>query len=161
MKQSRNYPHVMDLSLNRWDSFVRVARGLSFLNSMYVPYAAVYYVDRVHLMCSINAACHYLAMSDYLTMEIILLAFGALVQCPIWFFVLLLLDINKSGGNVSDIFKRYFLRDGDSVREEIMENSDIGEHEDADVKNERQKVFNFVVSPALGQEPPLVLLQVS
>jgi len=41
-----------------------------------------------------------------------------------------------------------------------MENSDIGEHEDADVKSERQKVFNFVVSP-LGQEPPLVLLQVS
>lgn len=39
-----------------------------------------------------------------------------------------------------------------------MENSDIGEHEDADVKSERQKVF---VSPALGQEPPLVLLQVS
>lgn len=51
--------------------------------------------------------------------------------------------------------------DGDSIREEIMENSDIGEHEDTDVKNERQKVFNFVVSSALGQEPPLVLLQVS
>lgn len=51
-------------------------------------------------------------------------------------------------------------RDGDSIREEIMENSDIGEHEDVDVKSERQKVFNFVVSPALGQEPPLVLLQV-
>lgn len=51
-------------------------------------------------------------------------------------------------------------RDGDSIREEIMENSDIGEHEDADVKSERQKVFNVVVSSTLGQEPPLVLLQV-
>jgi len=76
---------------------------------MYVPYAAVYYVDRVHLMCSINAACHYLAMSDYFTMEIVLLAFGALLQCPIWLFMLLLLDVNKSGGNVSDLFKHYFL----------------------------------------------------
>jgi len=58
--------------------------------------------------------------------------------------------------------RSFFLqRDGNSIREEIMENSDIGEHEDTDVKNERQKVFNFVVSPALGQEPPLVLLQVS
>lgn len=131
----------------------------SLLNSMYVPYAAVYYVDRVHLMCSINAACHYLSMSDYLTMEIILLAFGALLQCPIWFFVLLLVDINKSGGNVSDMLKHYFLRAGDSIREEIMENSDIGEHEDTDVKSERQKVFNFVVSPAVSQEPPLVLVQ--
>lgn len=81
----------------------------SLLNSMYVPYAAVYYVDRVHLMCSINAACHYLSMSDYLTTEILLLAVGVVLQCPIWFFVLLLLDNSKSGGNVGDFFKRYFL----------------------------------------------------
>lgn len=76
---------------------------------MYVPYAAVYYVDRVHLMCSINRACHYLSMYDYLTAEIILLAVGVVLQCPIWFFVLLLLDNNKSGGNVGDFFKRYFM----------------------------------------------------
>ncbi|XP_036138839.1 ABC transporter A family member 1 [Monomorium pharaonis] len=130
----------------------------SLLNSMYVPYAAVYFVDRVYLMCSINAACNYLTMSDYLTKEIIALAFGAMLQCPIWFLLLILLDINKSGGNVSDTFKRY-LCGGDSVHEEIIENADIGEHEDVDVKNERQKVFNFVASPTLGQEPPLVLVQ--
>ena len=41
-----------------------------------------------------------------------------------------------------------------------MENSDIGEHEDADVKNERQKVFNIITSSAV-QEPPVVLVQVS
>lgn len=80
----------------------------SLLNTMYVPYAAVYYVDRVYLMCSINAACHHLNMSDYLTTEIILMAFGVLLHIPLWFFVLLLLDIKKSGGNVSDFFK-YFL----------------------------------------------------
>ncbi|XP_025262176.1 ATP-binding cassette sub-family A member 5 isoform X1 [Camponotus floridanus] len=129
----------------------------SLLNTMYVPYAAVYYVDRVYLMCSINAACHHLTMSDYLTTEIMLMAFGVLLHIPLWFFVLLLLDIKKSGGNVSDFFK-YFLRNGGSIGEEIMENSDIGEHEDTDVKNERQKVFNLITSSAV-QEPPVVLVQ--
>ncbi|XP_029171757.1 ATP-binding cassette sub-family A member 5-like isoform X1 [Nylanderia fulva] len=129
----------------------------SLLNSMYVPYAAVYYVDRVYLMCSINAACHHLTMSDYLTTEIILMVVGVVLHVPFWFFILLLLDIKKSGGNISDFFK-YFLRNGGSIGEEIMENSDIGEHEDADVKNERQKVFNLITSSAV-QEPPVVLVQ--
>lgn len=40
-----------------------------------------------------------------------------------------------------------------------MENSDVGEHEDIDVKNERQKVFNLITAPSV-QEPPVVLLQV-
>lgn len=40
-----------------------------------------------------------------------------------------------------------------------MENSDIGEHEDADVKAEKQKVFNLITSSAV-QEPPVVLVQV-
>ncbi|XP_012287761.1 ATP-binding cassette sub-family A member 5 isoform X2 [Orussus abietinus] len=129
----------------------------SLCNTMYVPYAAVYYVDRVHLMCSINAACHHLTMSDYLTTEIILMAVGVLLHCPLWFFVLLVLDIKKSGGNVSDIFK-YFLRNGGSIGEEIMENTDVGDHEDTDVKNERQRVFNIVTTSSL-QEPPVVLVQ--
>ncbi|XP_011864541.1 PREDICTED: ABC transporter A family member 1-like isoform X2 [Vollenhovia emeryi] len=131
----------------------------SLSSSMYMPFATIYYVDRIYLTCSINTVCHYLTMSDYLTTEIIILASGALLQCPIWLFVLFLLDINKSGGNVSDVLKHYFLRDGGSVRKEIVENSDVGEHEDADVKRERQKVFDCVASPIIGQEPPLVLLQ--
>ncbi|KAK0172353.1 hypothetical protein PV328_005684 [Microctonus aethiopoides] len=129
----------------------------SLLNTMYLPYAAVYYVDRVHLMCSINTACHHLTMSDYLTPEIITMALGVLLHCPLWFFVLLILDIKKTGGNVNDVFK-YFVRNGGSIGEEIMENSDVGEHEDTDVKNERQRVFNFINSSSV-QEPPVVLVQ--
>ncbi|XP_015126948.1 ATP-binding cassette sub-family A member 5 [Diachasma alloeum] len=129
----------------------------SLLNSMYVPYAAVYYVDRVHLMCSINAACHHLSISDYLTPEILVMALGVILHCPLWFFVLLILDVKKSGGKISEIFK-YFIRNGGAIGEEIMENNDIGEHEDTDVKNERQKVFNFITSSSV-QEPPVVLVQ--
>lgn len=40
-----------------------------------------------------------------------------------------------------------------------MENSDVGEHEDADVKAERQKVFDLITSSSV-QEPPVVLVQV-
>lgn len=74
-------------------------------NSMYIPYATVYYVDRVYLMCSLNAACHHLTMSDYLTTEIVVMAIAMLVHCPMWYFVLILLDIKKSGGKISDFFK--------------------------------------------------------
>ncbi|XP_031368281.1 ATP-binding cassette sub-family A member 5-like isoform X2 [Apis dorsata] len=49
-------------------------------------------------------------------------------------------------------------RNGGSIGEEIMENSDIGEHEDGDVKIERQKVFNLITSSSV-QEPPVVLVQ--
>lgn len=53
-----------------------------------------------------------------------------------------------------------FQRNGGSIGEEIMENNDIGEHEDTDVKNERQKVFNLITSSAV-QDPPVVLVQVN
>lgn len=75
---------------------------------MYVPYAALYYVDRVHLICSRNLTCHHLSIFDYLTPEIIIMAVSVIIHCPIWFFLLMLLDTKKSGGNVKDFFK-YFL----------------------------------------------------
>ncbi|CAD6242712.1 GSCOCT00009542001.2-RA-CDS [Cotesia congregata] len=129
----------------------------SLLNATYLPYASVYYLDRVHLMCSINAACHHLTMFDYLTTEIIVMAVGALLHIPVWFFVLMVLDIKKTGGKMSDVFK-YFGRNGGAIGEEIMENTDVGDHEDTDVKNERQRIFNVVNSSSV-QEPPVVLVQ--
>ena len=53
----------------------------------------------------------------------------------------------------------FLQRNGGSIGEEIMENTDVGEHEDVDVKNERQKVFNLITTSAV-QEPPVVLVQV-
>lgn len=51
-------------------------------------------------------------------------------------------------------------RNGGSIGEETIENSDVGEHEDADVKAEKQKVLNLITSSSV-QEPPVVLVQVS
>nr|CAD7260968.1 unnamed protein product [Timema shepardi] len=44
-----------------------------------------------------------------------------------------------------------------SMTEEVVENSDIGEHEDSDVKAERQKVVN-ILSGSINN-PPVVIVQ--
>lgn len=77
----------------------------SLLNTMYTPYAIVYYVQRVHLMCQVNSACTNLTVSDYLTPEILIMLFGTLLHIPIWFFILMILDVKKNGGKVSDALK--------------------------------------------------------
>jgi ATP-binding cassette subfamily A (ABC1) protein 5 len=81
----------------------------SLLNTMYLPYAVVYYVDRVHLMCHVNSACTNLTLADYITDEIIVMLVGILLHIPIWFFVLLILDIKKSGGRASDVFRNFLV----------------------------------------------------
>ncbi|CAG2054714.1 unnamed protein product [Timema podura] len=130
----------------------------SLLNTMYIPYAIIYYVDRVHLMCRVNSACTNLTIVDYLTDEIIVMLFAILIHIPIWFFILLVLDVKKSGGRTSDVFK-YLTHKNTSMTEEVVENSDIGEHEDSDVKAERQKVVN-ILSGSINN-PPVVIVQLA
>lgn len=77
----------------------------SLLNTMYLPYAVVYFVDRVYLMCRVNLACTNLTFADYLTDEIIVMLVSSLLQIPILMYILLILDIKKSGGRASDVFK--------------------------------------------------------
>lgn len=72
---------------------------------MYIPYALVYYVQRVYIMCKVNYACTTLTLTDYMTDEIIVMLVGILLHIPFWFFMLLIIDIKKSGGRVSDAFK--------------------------------------------------------
>ncbi|KAJ4426611.1 hypothetical protein ANN_26409 [Periplaneta americana] len=128
----------------------------SLLNTMYLPYAIVYFVDRVHLMCRVNLACTNLTLADYLTDEIIVMLVGILLHIPIWFFVLLILDIKKSGGRASDVFK-HFLRNPENVTEDVVENNDVGEHEDDDVRTERQKVADILSNKSAN--PPVVVVQ--
>lgn len=55
--------------------------------------------------------------------------------------------------------KFFFLQRNESVgSEEIIENNDIGEHEDADVKAERTRVCEILNSQL--QNPPVVIVQV-
>jgi ATP-binding cassette, subfamily A (ABC1), member 5 len=39
----------------------------SILNPMYIPYSAVYFVDRVYVACQLSSTCAELSMHHYMT----------------------------------------------------------------------------------------------
>lgn len=78
----------------------------SLINTMYVPYAIVYFVDRVHLMCRLNSACNELTFGDYMSDEnLVIIVIGTLLHIPIMSCILLIADVKKSGGKLSDAFR--------------------------------------------------------
>lgn len=135
----------------------------SLLNTMYIPYAIVYYVQRVYLMCKVNSVCSSSqpTFDRYMTDEIIVMLIGSILHIPFWFFVLMVADIKKSGGRTSDAFKFFhFKKSEEKPRETInCDLSDIGENEDQDVKAERQKVAELIHCHTIN--PPVVMVHVS
>ncbi|XP_074040228.1 cholesterol transporter ABCA5 [Leptinotarsa decemlineata] len=128
----------------------------SFLNTMYLPYAMIYYVQRVDVMCQQYLGCTEITLSSYFTSEIIVMLVGVLIHIPFWFFFLLVIDIKKSGGKLRDIFKATKNKKEEPV-EDANELSDIGENEDEDVKAERQKVKNLMHCHIAN--PPVVMVE--
>ena len=84
------------------------------------------------------------------------MAFGVLLHIPIWILFLKIVDVKKNGGKTRDIFPK---------KEKIVVTSPpvdeiVGEHEDEDVKNEREKV-NRLSSPTTQLiSPPVVVVKV-
>ncbi|EAA07114.4 AGAP010416-PA, partial [Anopheles gambiae str. PEST] len=78
----------------------------SLINPMYIPYATVYFVDRVYIACRLSSACAELSMAHYMTEEVIVMACGCLLHIPIWAFCLRVSDVMKSGGRMRDLFHR-------------------------------------------------------
>lgn len=77
----------------------------SLLNPMYIPYAAVYFVDRVYVACRLSSACAELSLANYMTEEVIVMGLGAILHVPIWALCLRIVDISKTGGKVRDAFR--------------------------------------------------------
>lgn len=77
---------------------------------MYIPYATVYFVDRVYIACRLSSACAELSMAHYMTEEVIVMACGCLLHIPIWAFCLRVSDVMKSGGRMRDLFHRSAVR---------------------------------------------------
>ncbi|KAJ8972472.1 hypothetical protein NQ317_016605 [Molorchus minor] len=128
----------------------------SLLNTMYIPYAIVYYVQRVYIMCKVNYACTELTLADYATDEIVVMFIGIVIHIPFWFMMLLAIDIKKSGGRVRDA-----LNIVKTAKEELVDDanefSDIGENEDQDVKSERVKVKTLMSCRTVNH--PVVMVQ--
>ncbi|XP_053687568.1 cholesterol transporter ABCA5-like [Sabethes cyaneus] len=151
-------PFILVVFLDMLGIEVKAAIALhyvfSLLNPMYIPYAAVYFVDRVYIACRLSSACAELSMAHYMTEEMIVMACGCLLHIPIWAFCLRVSDLVKSGGRVRDMFHRA-TNEEDIVTEEQC----IGEYEDEDVRNERAKIFRLSCQEQNDQPQPVVLVK--
>ncbi|XP_039447339.1 cholesterol transporter ABCA5-like [Culex pipiens pallens] len=151
-------PFILVVFLDMLGIEVKAAIALhyvfSLLNPMYIPYAAVYFVDRVYIACRLSSACAELSMAHYMTEEMIVMACGCLLHIPIWAFCLRFSDVMKSGGRMRDMFHRR------TNEEDVMtEEQCIGEYEDEDVRNERSKIFRLTTQEQPGQVQPVVLVK--
>ncbi|KAL7012162.1 hypothetical protein ACKWTF_014662 [Chironomus riparius] len=127
---------------------------LSILNPMYIPYALIYFVDRIYIACSISNACSNLTIANYMTEEIIVILASSLLHIPIWSVCLMIADIKKNGGKIRDLIKRK----KNELEEPVEEYT--GDYEDSDVKMEREKVAKMSMceqSDEAGQ--PIVIVK--
>ncbi|XP_030747414.1 ATP-binding cassette sub-family A member 5-like [Sitophilus oryzae] len=127
----------------------------SLTNTMYIPCAILYYIQRVYRLCSINLACDRLNLASYCTPEIIILLVGMIVNIPLWFMLLRVVDVVKSGGRASDAFQFLQKNKTEDISEII--DSDVGTNEDQDVKDEKNKVLNLTAMH--DGTPPVVMVQ--
>lgn len=138
---------------------------LSILNPMYIPYALIYFVDRIYIACSISSACANLSIINYMTEEIVVVLLSSVLHIPIWWIGLQIADIKKSGGRVRDVIRRRLMK-GRRELEVPVDDSYVGgsDYEDEDVKIEREKVARLTsIETDDGSEqenPPIVVVKV-
>ncbi|XP_026730464.1 ATP-binding cassette sub-family A member 5-like [Trichoplusia ni] len=123
----------------------------SFLDVMYIPYAIIYYVDRVYVTCNLRGLCTTPALSSYFTAEVWVLVVAMLLHVPVCGAVLLAADRLKSGGRICPR-KRSAAESAGA--EEAEAGGEAGE--DEDVRRERRRVANILHQP-LTAAPPLVV----
>ena len=122
---------------------------------MYIPYALVYFVDRIYIGCSLTSACASLSFINYLTEEIIVMIVSVVLHIPVWSVCLRIVDIKKNGGKIRDIWKRKL------EEEEVLPAEEcVGEFEDEDVKVEREKVLSMSSTSNIDLQP-VVIVKVS
>lgn len=113
----------------------------SIFNPMYIPYALVYFVDRIYIACNLSSACANLSFINYMSEEIIVMIVSVIIHIPVWALCLRIVDIKKNGGKLNDLLKRKIASEESLSAEEF-----VGEFEDEDVRMERERVLNFCSS---------------
>ncbi|GLH01026.1 Probable multidrug resistance-associated protein lethal(2)03659 [Gryllus bimaculatus] len=127
----------------------------SFFCSPYIPFSIIYYVDSVYYICKVNSSCHHPVLASYMTDEIIVILTSCILHIPLWYLLLVILDVHSTGGKASDVFR--CLLPKLVIESSGEENTDVDEHEDDDVRTEREKVAGLqVTSPP---EPPVVVVR--
>ncbi|CAK1541868.1 unnamed protein product [Leptosia nina] len=136
-------PFVMVACLDtfKWGSEIAfyLHTVFSFLDVMYIPYAIIYYVDRVYLTCNLSGLCTVPALSSYFTAEVWVLICAMVVHVPLCGAALLAADRLKSGGRICPRKKI----DADKTSESESEvGGEVGE--DEDVRRERRRVASLL-----------------
>lgn len=121
---------------------------------MYIPYALIYFVDRIYITCRLSSACAELSIFNYLTEEIIVMAIGVLLHIPIWYVGLRIVDVKKSGGRIMDLMPKRNTIDDHQTTEDCE-----GEFEDDDVRTEREKVTRLSSLDEGDMVPPVVVVK--
>ncbi|XP_063368836.1 cholesterol transporter ABCA5-like [Cydia amplana] len=107
----------------------------SFLNVLYIPYAIIYYVDRVYVTCNLRGLCTTPALWSYFTAEIWVLIVAMVFHVPVCGAALLAADRLKSGGRLC---KKRASEPQEPPDPEIEAGGEAGE--DEDVRRERRRV---------------------
>ncbi|XP_073948704.1 LOW QUALITY PROTEIN: cholesterol transporter ABCA5-like [Choristoneura fumiferana] len=108
----------------------------SFLNVLYIPYAIIYYVDRVYLTCNLRGVCATPALGSYFTAEVWVLIVAMVFHVPVCGAALLAADRLKSGGSLCK--KRRSEAEESLDEAEAEAGGEAGE--DEDVRRERRRV---------------------
>ncbi|XP_035448265.1 cholesterol transporter ABCA5 isoform X1 [Spodoptera frugiperda] len=144
---------VAVLDTFKWGSEIAFYLHLtfSFLDVMYIPYAIIYYVDRVYLTCNLRDLCTTPPLSSYFTAEVWVLLVAMLLHVPLSGAALLAADRVKSGGRICPRKKSTSESGGDAEQEAGGEAG-----EDEDVRRERRRVAAILQQPK-HSAPPLVV----
>ncbi|KAL0868036.1 hypothetical protein ABMA27_008685 [Loxostege sticticalis] len=146
---------VAVLDTFKWGSDIAFYLHLvfSFLDVMYIPYAIIYYVDRVYLTCNLRGLCTTPALSVYFTAEVWVLIAAMLFHVPVSGTVLLAADRWKSGGHIC---KRKRSSSESPVDLEVEVGGQYEAGEDEDVRRERRRVAAIMQQPT-NNAPALVV----
>lgn len=123
----------------------------SFLNVMYIPYAIIYYIDRVYVRCNLRALCTTPELSSYFTAEVWVLIVAMLIHIPVCGAAVLAADRLKTSGRICNNKHNRLEKPGDPEAEAGGDAS-----EDSDVRKERRRVSNILSQPK-ANAPPLVV----
>ena len=123
---------------------------------IYLPYGAVYYINKVYLNCSLFSTCDDVTFGDYMTTEIIIMYVMCVVNAVVYYVLLRVADALKTGGSLRDAL---FLSAEDTPEDTnalLQEKTVLSEQEDEDVKVERKRVQDILRSDG-GVTPPALV----
>ncbi|XP_047518693.1 cholesterol transporter ABCA5-like isoform X1 [Pieris napi] len=152
-------PFVMVACLDtfKWGSEIAfyLHTVFSFLDVMYIPYAIIYYVDRVYLTCNLSGLCPVPALSSYFTAEVWVLIGAMVLHVPLCGAALLAADRLKSGGRICP---RKKIDPDKSLESESEVGGEVGE--DDDVRRERRRVASILqqIHSKQSQQVPALLV---